>query len=121
MHQQEPAAREIPRHQPPRADPPDQSTSSVVQAEHGLEPGRLPLNHNSIHPKCPSCGDKARNWLWPYRRSAFSPKAAEIPLFAGTIKMQQIFLVAGRVVRKPLVKLRYANLMEQREAIAGGL
>jgi len=84
-------------------------------------PGPIPLNHNSIHTESPACRCKARNRLRFYQRSITSPKAAEIPLFTSAIKMQQVCLVTGSVVTKPSIDIDYADLMEHRESVTGGL
>jgi hypothetical protein len=52
-------------------------------------------------------------WWRIFPARLFFPKAAEIALFPRAIQMQQLFLVASRVVARPLLNVRYANLIEQ--------
>src|SRR5580692_635338 len=77
-------------------------------------------NHNAIRPKRPSRRSKHGNCLRLNLGRIVSPKRPKIPSLARAIEMQQVCLVARRVITKPAVNISDANLMKQRKSVARG-
>src|ERR1700689_4609312 len=132
MHQQEPATQAVPRYGSRRVDPAYQRTPGIIKTERRLKsrpfqilvesravcPARIyHLNYDSIHAKSTTRWHKARNRQRIYLRSIPIPETVEIPLFTSAVKMQQVCLVASRVIAEPLINIRYANLMEHGQTI----
>src|ERR1700733_4192604 len=77
-------------------------------------------NHDSLRPKRPSGRSKRGNCLRLNRGRIVSPKRPKIPFLSRAIEMQQVCLVARRVITKPAVNISDANLMKQRKSVARG-
>src|ERR1700722_19742829 len=82
---------------------------------------RFRLNHDPIHPERSSCGRELRDGFGLNGRRVVPPEALRIALLAAAIEMQQISPITRAVIRKPLVSIRDAALMEQSQPVAGSL
>src|SRR6185312_16154849 len=78
-------------------------------------------NNHAIHSEDALLWLEFRNRFRLDQRNAFPPEVFELVLIARAIEVEQVSLVGGGLVGKPLVHVRDADLVEQLQAIARSL
>src|SRR5258708_3870431 len=89
---------------------------SAITRDHGDS-----SDHHAIHPKNAFLRLERRNRLRLNQRRVLPPEVFELAFVACAIEVQQVGLVGGRVIGEPLVHVRDADLVKQRQPVPRSL